>query len=147
MKIKKNGKVITLTESDLNRIVKRVLNEEESSISSGSFKNIFPSSIGEFEFEEEARTGGGRFYNCLYTYTLKDTARTMHNPTVYFESLDGGKTFDVNWSLGSESVPGSKQVISIGKQKLPEGKYNVSDLSKAISRFKSWANGYVYGKK
>jgi hypothetical protein len=28
MKIKKNGKVITLTESDLNRIVKRVLNEQ-----------------------------------------------------------------------------------------------------------------------
>ena len=29
MKIRKNGKVITLSESDLNRIVKRYLNEEE----------------------------------------------------------------------------------------------------------------------
>ena len=29
MRIKKNGKVITLTESDLNRIVKKVLNEQE----------------------------------------------------------------------------------------------------------------------
>ena len=28
MKIKKNGKVINLTESDLKRIVKKVLNEE-----------------------------------------------------------------------------------------------------------------------
>jgi len=30
MRIKKNGKVITLTESDLNRIVKKVLNEQET---------------------------------------------------------------------------------------------------------------------
>jgi hypothetical protein len=29
MKIKKNGKVINLTESDLKRIVKRTLNEQE----------------------------------------------------------------------------------------------------------------------
>ncbi len=29
MKIKKNGKVVTLSESDLNRIVKKYLNEEE----------------------------------------------------------------------------------------------------------------------
>jgi hypothetical protein len=33
MKIKKNGKVITLTESDLNRIVKRVLIEQEDTTS------------------------------------------------------------------------------------------------------------------
>jgi hypothetical protein len=30
MKIKKNGKVINLTESDLRRIVKRVISEQES---------------------------------------------------------------------------------------------------------------------
>ena len=31
MKIKKNGKVINLTESDLKRIVKKVLNESQTS--------------------------------------------------------------------------------------------------------------------
>jgi len=35
MKIKKNGKVIKLTESDLQRIVKRVLNEQEEDTSKG----------------------------------------------------------------------------------------------------------------
>jgi len=35
MKNKKNGKVIKLTESDLQRIVKRVLNEQEMGTSSG----------------------------------------------------------------------------------------------------------------
>lgn len=36
MRIKKNGKVITLTESDLNRIVKKVLNEQEIETKGGT---------------------------------------------------------------------------------------------------------------
>ena len=40
MKIKKNGKVINLTESDLRRIVKKVIKEQESDleIKSGNFE-------------------------------------------------------------------------------------------------------------
>jgi hypothetical protein len=37
MKIKKNGKVITLSESDLNRIVKRVLKEQEDTQTQQTF--------------------------------------------------------------------------------------------------------------
>ena len=35
MKIRKNGKVVRLTESDLQRIVKRTLNEEQMGTSGG----------------------------------------------------------------------------------------------------------------
>jgi hypothetical protein len=41
MKIRKNGKVINLTESDLQRIVKRVINEEGISPTTGE-KDITP---------------------------------------------------------------------------------------------------------
>lgn len=41
MKIKKNGKVVNLTESDLQRIVKKVLNEAKVSLSSCNKNNIF----------------------------------------------------------------------------------------------------------
>jgi len=41
MKIKKNGKVVTLTESDLQRIVKKVLTESEGS--SNSVEKTLPS--------------------------------------------------------------------------------------------------------
>jgi hypothetical protein len=39
MKIKKNGKVITLSESDLRRIVKRVINEGSDNPFEACFKN------------------------------------------------------------------------------------------------------------
>jgi len=41
MKIKKNGKVINLTESDLQRIVKRVLNEQPSDYDGGGYYGTF----------------------------------------------------------------------------------------------------------
>ena len=42
MKIKKNGKVINLTEGDLNRIVKRVLNEDIDMVSDKDISGIYP---------------------------------------------------------------------------------------------------------
>jgi len=48
MKIKKNGKVINLTESDLKRIVKKILNEEnESTYTLMSSGNATPAEIAE----------------------------------------------------------------------------------------------------
>ena len=40
MKIKKNGKVINLTESDLKRIVKKVLNESERTTLNATVKSM-----------------------------------------------------------------------------------------------------------
>lgn len=40
MKIKKNGKVIKLTESDLQRIVKRVLNEQKGTFDYDTIENL-----------------------------------------------------------------------------------------------------------
>ena len=39
MKIKKNGKVVNLTESDLQRIVKRTLTEQDKKVRKGSTAN------------------------------------------------------------------------------------------------------------
>ena len=51
MKIKKNGKVIKLTETDIKRIVKRVLTEGENSVDYG-FKNSPPESLSRFTTDE-----------------------------------------------------------------------------------------------
>lgn len=44
MRIKKNGKVVTLTESDINRIVKKVLSEQEEQgdVAKGADSKIHP---------------------------------------------------------------------------------------------------------
>jgi len=61
MKIKKNGKVIKLTESDLQRIVKRVLNEQPSDYDGGDYYGTFDgidkyhrsNEMGDFEDYED----------------------------------------------------------------------------------------------
>ena len=64
MKIKKNGKVINLTESDLKRIVKKVLNESTSSLEKQFCKN------GGFNYDKyystmcKERYGGDSFEGC-----------------------------------------------------------------------------------
>ena len=60
MKIKKNGKVIKLTESDLQRIVKRVLNEQPSDYDGGGYYGTFD---GIDKYNQSNEMGGFEDYD------------------------------------------------------------------------------------
>ena len=60
MKIKKNGKVINLTESDLQRIVKRVLNEQPSDYDGGGYYGTFD---GIDKYHQSNEMGGFEDYD------------------------------------------------------------------------------------
>lgn len=77
MKIKKNGKVIKLTESDLKKIVKRVLNESEGSDSDYDVAADFAKSVEDW--------WGG---SSDWTNTRKDEFRGYHDFFAKFQDWD-----------------------------------------------------------
>jgi hypothetical protein len=79
MKIKKNGKVINLTESDLKRIVKKVLTEQEietitNKIKSEGIKNVSNEMITspQFKGEYSGSRFGGEFNGVNYQWDARD---------------------------------------------------------------------------
>jgi len=80
MKIKKNGRVISLSESDLQRIVKRTLNEEDSAKTSSlpSCKEEMAKLAEEDEKKNCAKTGkdGKPRIGCMGTAREKVTFKT-----------------------------------------------------------------------
>ena len=79
MKIKKNGKIVNLTETDLRRIVKRTLNEQDSAKTSSlpSCKEEMGKLAKEAEEKNCAKTGkdGKRKTGCMGTAKEKVTLR------------------------------------------------------------------------
>ena len=79
MKIKKNGKVINLTEGDLQKIVKRTLNEQET--------EDIPNNVGSFDFVKFDKVMG-HFY---------PETKNINLPKVLNHVFDGGKFNRYNW--------------------------------------------------
>ena len=100
MKIKKNGKVINLTESDLRRIVKKVIKEQESDleIKSGNFEIA-----GNDGKKRKLTIKGGQKVN-------KETNKKY---VVYHAYMDGKPIAGVIHSNGK--VP-TNTLINIGKK-------------------------------
>lgn len=115
-------RIIKLTESDLTRIVRRVISEEE-------IKPIdFPDSIGEFEDETDFRANDDapQIQKRWYVMWLDTSKRTMHNPNFKIETRDGGKTWTVTWGESSSISKRGKKIIEkcIKEGGLPSGTYN-----------------------
>lgn len=93
MKIKKNGQIITLTESDLNRIVKQVKLSEQSSIVAP--KSNLPECLGKCAGIKKSLSKGetpssGDIINCLFSVSdietlncIKEELKKRNIPVAY----------------------------------------------------------------
>lgn len=125
-------KIIRLSESDLRRIVRRVISEEE-------IKPIdFPGSIGEFEKTLPLRDKFKDEYT--YTYFLDSLSGkpTRSNPHFSLRYNSVNKKWTVSWSDG-KSEEGKKIVVDKSPY-LPNGEYDEQKFKKMFDAFKFQQN-------
>lgn len=143
MRIRKNGKVINLTESDLTRIVRRVISEQE-------IKPIdFPSSIGKFEDETDFRANDDapEIQKRFYVMWLDSSKRRMHNPNFDVETIDGGKTWEVSWGNSQGISKRGKEIIEkcIKYGGLPNGTYNRKEFGhRFVNKLIPWLENQTF---
>tara|TARA_Y100000389_G_C17148145_1_gene358283 strand:+ start:93 stop:395 length:303 start_codon:yes stop_codon:yes gene_type:complete len=90
MKIKKNGKVIRLTESDLQRIVKRVLNEGDEK----QFCSKFPKSVyGEGESPDMSASRDNALFNAKVNLSKKLNKESFSTNIVKEEMFARGSNY------------------------------------------------------
>lgn len=129
-------KIIRLTESDLRRIVRRVISEEEIT------PIDFPGSIGEFEDETDFRANkDAQIQSRWYVMWLDSGKRKMHNPNFRFETIDGGKTWKVVWGNSQGISKRGKKIIEkcIKEGGLPPGTYSRKDFGhRFVNKLTPW---------
>jgi len=89
MKIKKNGKVVNLTESDLQRIVKRTLNEQQSPSSLPTCKKVM-GDLAKEEMEKNQNKGKRDKGSILPTGTVGRAEQKVTLKTTFGPIRDSG---------------------------------------------------------
>jgi hypothetical protein len=142
MKIKKDGKVITLTESDLQRIVKKILKEDKTNIqeitSTAEGGWLILGTDGKIVDGKKKTTG--KRAGCL--------------KFVYYEKEDGKWVREDEWAQGLQDTKGYENPLNaalqlgfLDKKLLPDQFEKIKfDSDELATIYKKWGSGSYHQK-